>query len=156
VGHFHEAHEVPKRVEIQHRRYSNIRRVGKKKLLNPRSRQTPTKAKRYTQPTQLRAPHNPTGNEERQLESKIHKQKGRRLRHRGTYPGTADQRQVRKTQPKPPRTTYIMALYVLYISTNHLHNKHILSMPRLAERRLHCEHRRRARSNSLITNHPVG
>jgi hypothetical protein len=72
VGHFHKEHEVPKRVEIQHRRYSNPRRVGKKKLLDPRSRQTSTKAKRYTQPTQLRTPHNPRENEERRL--KIHKQ----------------------------------------------------------------------------------
>jgi hypothetical protein len=65
VGHFHEEHEVPKRVEIKHRRNSNPRRVGKP--LNPRSRQIPTKAKRYTQPTQLRTSHNPHGNEERRV-----------------------------------------------------------------------------------------
>jgi hypothetical protein len=89
VGHFHEEHEVPKRAEIQHRRYSNPRRVGKKKLFDPRSRHTPTRAKRCTQPPQLRTPHNPRGNEERRVESKIHKlphqrRKGRRLRHRRT------------------------------------------------------------------------
>jgi hypothetical protein len=65
VGHFHEAHEVPKRVAIKRRRNSNPRRVGKP--LNPRSRQTPSKAKRYTQPTQLRTSHNPRGNEERRV-----------------------------------------------------------------------------------------
>jgi hypothetical protein len=39
VGHFHEEHEGPRRAEIQHRRYSNPRRVEKKKLFDPRSRQ---------------------------------------------------------------------------------------------------------------------
>jgi hypothetical protein len=42
VGHFHKEHEVPKRVEIQHRRYSNPRRVGKKKLLDPTPNTTAT------------------------------------------------------------------------------------------------------------------
>jgi hypothetical protein len=74
VGNFNEEHKVPKRVETQYRRYSNPRRVGKEKLLDPISRQMPTKAKRHTQPTQLRTPHNPHGNEEWRVESKIHKQ----------------------------------------------------------------------------------
>jgi hypothetical protein len=87
VGHFHEEHEGPKRAEIQHRRYSNPRRVGKKKPFDPRSTQTPTRAKRCTQPPQLRTPHNPCGNEERRVESQIPKlphqrRKGRRLSHR--------------------------------------------------------------------------
>jgi hypothetical protein len=67
VGHFHEEHKDPKRVETQHRRYSNPRRVGKKKLLDPISRHILTKAKRHTQPTQLRLSNNPRGNEERRV-----------------------------------------------------------------------------------------
>jgi hypothetical protein len=60
--------------------------LGKKKPLDPRPRQTPTKAKR---------------SEERRVESKIHKrphQRHGRFKHnRRTYPGT-NQRQVRTTQ----------------------------------------------------------
>jgi hypothetical protein len=59
VGHFHVEHEAHRKVEVQHPRYVNPRRVEKKKPLDPRPQQTPTKAKR---------------NEERWVESKIHKQ----------------------------------------------------------------------------------
>jgi hypothetical protein len=96
-------------------------------------------------------------NEERRVESKIHKQphrrrKSRRFKHsRRTYPGT-DQRQVCKTQHKQPRTIgRTRTLAVHYISTNHLHTKHILNTPRLDEMRPHCEHKRREwRENDLI------
>jgi hypothetical protein len=141
VGHFHIQHEALRKVEVQHPRHVNSRRVGKKKPLSPRPRQTPMKAKR---------------NEERRVESKIHKQplqrrKSRRFKHsRRIYPGT-DQRQVCKTHPKQPRTTGTRTLAVPYISTNHLHTKHILNTPRLDERRPHCEHKRREwRENDLI------
>jgi hypothetical protein len=66
------------------------------------------------------------------VESKIHKlphqrRKGRRLRHRRTYPGTDQDRQVCKTQPKQLRTTGTRTLVAVpYISTNHLYTKHIL------------------------------
>jgi hypothetical protein len=84
VGHFQVEHEALRKVEVQHPRHANPRRLGKKKPLDPRPQQTPTKAKR---------------NEERRVESKIHKQphqrrKSKRFKHnRRTYPGT-DQRQV--------------------------------------------------------------
>jgi hypothetical protein len=54
MGHFYVEHDVHRKVEVQHPRNLNPRRVGKK----TRPRQTPTKAKRYTQPTQLRASDN--------------------------------------------------------------------------------------------------
>jgi hypothetical protein len=51
------------------------------------------------------------------------------LRHRRTYPET-NQKQVRKTRPnKQPRTKGTRTLAVPYISTNHLHIKHILNTP---------------------------
>jgi dipeptidase len=135
VGHFHVEHEAHRKVEVQHPRYANPRRVRKKKSLDPRPRQTPTKAKR---------------NEERRVESKIHKQphqrrKRRRFKHkRRTYSGT-DQRQVCKTQHKQPRTIGTRTLVAVpYISTNHLHTKHIPNTPRLDERRSHCEHKRQS------------
>jgi hypothetical protein len=125
-------HEALRKVEAQHPRHVNPRRrVGKKKPLDPRPRQTPKKTKR---------------NEERRVESKIHKrphQRRKRFKHnRRTYPGT-DQRQVCKTQRKQPRTIGTRTLAVHYISTNHLHTKHILNTPRLDEMRPHCEHKRR-------------
>jgi hypothetical protein len=93
IGHFHVEHEALRKVEAQHPRHVNPRRrVGKKKPLDPRPRQTPMKTKR---------------NEERRVESKIHKrphQRRKRFKHsRRTYPGTV-QRQVCKTQHKEPRT----------------------------------------------------
>ena len=141
VGHFHLEHEAHRKVEVQYPRYVNRKRVGKKKPLDPRPRQIPTKEKR---------------NEERRVESKIQKQphqlrKGRRLRHRRAYPGTAQERKERKTQSKQPRTTGTKTLAVPYISTNHLHIKHIMNTPRLDERRPHREHKRREwRENDLI------
>jgi hypothetical protein len=140
VGHFHVEHEALRKVETQHPRHVNPRRrVGKKKPLDPRSRQTPTKTKR---------------NEERRVESKIHKrphQRRKRFKHnRRTYPGT-DQRQVCKTHHKQPRTIESRTLAVPYISTDHLHTKHILNTPRLDEMRPHCEHKRREwQENDLI------
>jgi hypothetical protein len=142
VGYFHYVEdEAYRKVEVQYPRHVNQSRVRKKKPLDPRPRQTPTKAKR---------------NEERRVESKIHKQphqrrKGRRFKHnRRTYPGT-DQRQVCKTQHKQPKTIGTRTLAVPYISTNHPHTKHILNTPRLDERRPHCEHKHRERrENDLI------
>jgi hypothetical protein len=166
VGHFHVEQEAHRKIKVQPRRYVNPRRVGKKKPLDPRPRQTPTKVKRYAQPTQLRASDTPRRNEEeRRVELNIHKQplqrrKSRRSRHRRTYPGT-DHRQVRKTQPKqPPRTIGTRTLVVPYISTYHIHTKYLLNSPRLAEKKPHCEHKRREwRNNDLIpyiTTAPAG
>jgi hypothetical protein len=43
VGNFHVEYEVLRKVEVQHPRHVNPRRVGKKNPLDPRPRQTPTK-----------------------------------------------------------------------------------------------------------------
>jgi hypothetical protein len=40
VGHFYVEHEVHRKTEVQHPRYLNLRRVGKKKLLDPRPTDT--------------------------------------------------------------------------------------------------------------------
>jgi hypothetical protein len=87
VGHFHVEHEALRKVEVQHPRPVNPRRrVGKKKPLDPRPRQTPTKTKR---------------NEDQRVESKIHKQplqrrKSSRFKHnrRPYISRNIDQRQV--------------------------------------------------------------
>jgi hypothetical protein len=133
---FHEENQVPKRTEIQHRRYSNPRRVGKKKPLDPRPRQTQTKAKRYTHSRPNSEHHTIHAEKERRVESKIHKpphqrRKGRRPRHRRTYTGT-DQKQVRKTQPKRPMTTGTITLAAPNISTNRLYTKHILNTSQIS------------------------
>jgi hypothetical protein len=65
--HFDVEHEAHRKDEVQHPRYVNPGRVGKKKPLDPRPRQAPTKAKR---------------NEERRVESKIHKQPHQRRKSR--------------------------------------------------------------------------
>jgi predicted XRE-type DNA-binding protein len=101
VGHFQVKYEARRKVEVQHPKHVNQRRVGKKKPSNPR-----TKSKR---------------NEERRVESKIYKQlhqrrKNMRLKQkkRTSLLGT-DQRQVNSLA----RTTGNRTLAVpSYISTS--------------------------------------
>jgi hypothetical protein len=84
VGHFQVKYEARRKVEVQHSKHVNQRRVG-------RPRQTSTKAKR---------------NEERRVESKIHKQlhqrrTNMRLKHkRRTSLGTDQRQRVCKKNPR--------------------------------------------------------
>ena len=140
----------------QERSTPHLRHIRKKKKHpNPSLRQPTVKASQHTQPT---IPNKPPRkcrkrNKSRHSRTCLSTADNRFTKHnRSTYyPGT-DKRQVHKTQPKQLRTTGTRTLAVVpYISTNHLHAKHILNTPRLDERRPHCEHKRREwRENDLI------
>jgi hypothetical protein len=124
----------------------------KKKPPNPSLLQPTVKASQHTQSTIPNKPPRKCRKRNKSRHSRTCPADNRFKHNRRTYyPGTG-QRQERKTQPKQPRTTGTRTLAVPYISTNHLHTKHILNTPsRLNAKRPHCEHKRREwRENDLI------